>query len=735
MQTQPVAGFFYVNGDELPAYTIVIHPPTRSLAAPRAWRCAFVAALIACACSGAHSGRAPAPQSGSRQYEITGIAIEGNETFSTTELRQQMTTRETPGWFNKFLYSSISERLGRKIEYFNAVGFGADVERLKRFYENRGFSQVRIDTSWHISPEEGTIDLGIHIIEGYRSVIEYIKYDGIVDQPPTVKEDLRSAPLVYPGDPYSTRFLEEEVRRVLRVFADNSFASAQFLRDSSYARRYTSSRNYTVKLVFDAGPRYLFGDVTVRQALDTLRGEAYREDITDDLILRQLDYVSGDFYSLARQQSSERNLNRMGIFDLRSIESFVPPRTDSSITIPTRVTISPRDKHELAPELLMSDQDGAFNLGAGLGYTSRNFLGGARIFNARVRFQSQTLGKFPDYFAVDKDAVSNLNFTFELVQPYIFTNKTKGTWSLSYILDKQKPYLQSIVQNKFGFTSQFAEFTSGNLEWTLEAVELKTNRTFEQSVSDDPVIRQQVKSLQAQQFNSILSFTIQRDMTNDLFSPSSGFVHALTMEEAGLLPLALKKVFPQLPFTQFVRAVAVGRWYSDRSDHRFIILASKLKAGIEEKYGESASDSARTIPQTHRFYGGGGNSIRGWASRSLIASGEPGLGGNVSIEASIETRVNVLQSLRDGWLDKTWLVAFVDVGNVWGEIKDFRFNSLAVAGGLGIRYETPFGPFRLDWGIRVYDPAAIAGQQWITDRKLADTFGEGVFHFGIGHAF
>ena len=43
----------------------------------------------------------------------------------------------------------------------------------------------------------------------------------------------------------------------------------------------------------------------------------------------------------------------------------------------------------------MSDQDGAFNLGAGLGYTNRNFLGGARIFNARVRFQSQTLERSP----------------------------------------------------------------------------------------------------------------------------------------------------------------------------------------------------------------------------------------------------------------------------------------------------------------------------------------------------
>ena len=722
------------TGDGLLAYTSVNLQPNTHGPATGPWRGACLAALFLYAVIGSSASGANQTQ-GSRQNEIASITIEGNESFTTGELRAQMTTRETPGWFNKFLYSTISERLGRKNEYFNGVGFGADADRLKRFYENRGFSLVRIDTVHHISPDNATIDLVVRITEGYRSLIEQVKYQGIADYPTTVWEDVRGSPKIFPGDPYSSQLLEEEVRRVLRVFADNGFANARFVQDSSYARRYASSRNYFVKLVFDPGHRYVFGDITIRQELDTLQGETPRDDITDEIILRQLDYAPGDFYSLSRRLGSERNLNRMGVFDLRTIETFVPPRGDSSIFVPSRVTIRPRDKHELAPELLMSDQDGAFNLGAGLGYTARNFLGGARIFNARVRFQSQTLTAFPDYFKVDDDAVSNFDLTFELVQPYVLSNRTKGTWSLSYILDKQKPYLQGIIRNKFGFTGQLAEYTSGNLDWTLETVELKRNKAFELSLRD-PVIARQVAALQEQQFNSILSFTLQRDMTNDLFSPSGGFVHAITVEEAGMLPLALKRVFPQLPFTQFVRAVLVGRWYADRGDHRFFILASKLKAGIEDKYGESRSDSARTIPQTHRFYAGGGSSIRGWASRSLIASGEPGLGGNVLFEASLEARVNILQSLRDGWLDKTWAVCFVDVGNVWGEVKDFRLTGMAIATGVGIRYETPFGPFRLDWGIRVFDPAAPVGQQWIIDRKLlSETFREGVFHFGIGHAF
>jgi hypothetical protein len=54
-------------------------------------------------------------------------------------------------------------------------------------------------------------------------------------------------------------------------------------------------------------------------------------------------------------------------------------------------------------------------------------------------------------------------------------------------------------------------------------------------------------------------------------------LYAATFEEAGMLALMLKKTFPHLPFTQFLRAVLVGRWYADRSDHRFFILASKTQ--------------------------------------------------------------------------------------------------------------------------------------------------------------
>jgi outer membrane protein assembly factor BamA len=225
-------------------------------------------------------------------------------------------------------------------------------------------------------------------------------------------------------------------------------------------------------------------------------------------------------------------------------------------------------------------------------------------------------------------------------------------------------------------------------------------------------------------------------MTNDIFSPSEGFFNSATFEESGLLPLILeKRGKAELPFTQFYRASALGRWYVDLSGTRFSILGIKLKGGFEEKYGESRHDTT-TIPPTHRFYAGGGGSVRGWNSRDLISSGDPQIGGNLAFEGSVELRTNLLQNLRDGLFDKIWVVQFVDFGNVWPQVRDFQFRTIAVAAGLGLRYDTFFGPFRIDWGFRVFNPTQPPGRRWITQRQLlGQTFKEGIFHFGIGHAF
>jgi translocation and assembly module TamA len=676
---------------------------------------------------------APGQESVAGRYEISSLSFSGNDGFADGELLERMKTRETPGFFGRFLHS-ISESFGSDRQYLDPIVLADDVNTLRLFYEDHGYSNAVIDTSLSFLPDESSVDIVVAITEGYRSLIDTVAYEGLLNAAGEVWTGILDDPQIEKGDPFERSTLEKEIQRVRTILANEGYPNNRIVRDSSAAYRILSTGNYRIVLSFELGKRYRFGDVRITQ-------EAFEETrVEENVILRQLDYQPGSYYSEEDRKSSEENLNRLGIFTQATIQADVPPDSAASDSVVSRITVRPADRNELLPEVTISDEDKEFNVGTGLVYVRRNFLGGARTFTARLRFRTQTLRAFPDYFDVNSEAVSNLDLSFEILQPYVFSNKIKGSWTFSLILDKQKLYRQEIVKNTFGFSDRLGTYTYGYLDWTLQRVKLQRNTSIELDLTD-PVIAQQYQALLALekdvQFNSILSFTIQRDKTNDLFSPSAGFIHALTLEESGLLPLLLKNAQPDVPFTQFYRIVALGRWFFDLTPDRFSILAVKLKGGLEEKYGESRSDTTRVIPQTHRFFAGGGGSVRGWGSRGLISSGIPEFGGNLALEGTLELRTNLFRSLRQDILDHLWVVAFLDVGNVWPLIEEYRVSTVAMATGLGFRYDTFFGPFRIDFGIRVFDPGnPDPHRRWITQKKFfAETLNDGVLHFGIGHAF
>jgi outer membrane protein insertion porin family len=229
-------------------------------------------------------------------------------------------------------------------------------------------------------------------------------------------------------------------------------------------------------------------------------------------------------------------------------------------------------------------------------------------------------------------------------------------------------------------------------------------------------------------------------MTNGNLSPFAGYIHTVSLEESGLLPNTFQGIRSGLPYTQYYKVSVLTRWFTDLSSVRTDILAVKFRTGYQHKYGQSVSSDVN-IPLNRRFFSGGSNSVRGWRARKLGAMPQELLefGGNFILEGSAELRVahfpNQGRFLGID-LPSVWGVYFVDVGNVWADFNDFRVSSLAVAAGVGFRYETLFGPFRLDFGIRMYDPGEVPGRKTVFDKKFfGETLSSGVFHLGIGHAF
>ena len=89
-------------------------------------------------------------------------------------------------------------------------------------------------------------------------------------------------------------------------------------------------------------------------------------------------------------------------------------------------------------------------------------------------------------------------------------------------------------------------------------------------------------------------------------------------------------------------------------------------------------------------------------------------GGNALVLGGAEMRYNITRSFQ--------LASFLDTGNVYLETRGIDLGALRWSAGLGLRYRTPIGPIRLDWGY-VLDPAP--GDE---DKRYR-------FHLSIGHAF
>jgi len=162
-----------------------------------------------------------------------------------------------------------------------------------------------------------------------------------------------------------------------------------------------------------------------------------------------------------------------------------------------------------------------------------------------------------------------------------------------------------------------------------------------------------------------------------------------------------------------------------------IVLARSTQLGIQEPFGglrkviplgASAPVFTREIPLAERFFGGGGNSHRGFAVNQAgprdPVTGFP-LGGAGLFVNSVELRFPVRMPSFGG----LGAVLFHDAGNVYRRIGNlsFRlkqrvtaedlankritdFDYMVHAVGLGIRYNTPIGPLRLDFAYSLNPP-------------------------------
>jgi translocation and assembly module TamA len=157
--------------------------------------------------------------------------------------------------------------------------------------------------------------------------------------------------------------------------------------------------------------------------------------------------------------------------------------------------------------------------------------------------------------------------------------------------------------------------------------------------------------------------------TDNPLNPTRGYRLSLQLDAASQVLLSE---------ADFVQAQAKGK--------HVLTLNNRTRLLTRAEIGVTAMDDFDLMPSSHRFFAGGDNSVRGYDYKQLGPTGSNGdvVGGRYLLVGSAEVDYRVAESWR--------VAAFYDAGNSLDSLSE----PLKNGAGIGVRWQSPIGPVRVD---------------------------------------
>jgi outer membrane protein assembly complex protein YaeT len=564
-----------------------------------------------------------------------------------------------------------------KKAYFDRSRFDADLKRIQAFYADRGYPDARVTAfDVKLNDKQDAVDVTLTLDEGTPVTIAAIEFVGFDAIPPAHLKDLESRMPIAVGRPRDRQLVVTTHEMAVNELKDHGYPYAKV----ATAETNPADDRKQSALTFTAEPGTLahFGPVEITG----------QKSVSERVIERQLTFKPGDLYRRSVVQDSQRRLYGMELFQFVNIEAQNQELQPEEV--PTKVTVA-EGRHQRV------------NFGVGYGTEERgrvdseyhhlNFLGGARSAGVHAR-----------YSRLDRGV--RLDFT----QPYFFTpHFSIGGEAQQW--DSKTPAYQSRVR---GVKGTLTHRQSVNTSWSVSLISERDSSTVEPIALEDPslfatLIALGLNPITGKQDGTLnaLAFDFQHSTADNLLNAHRGYQLAFHTEQAGR--------FVPGTFT-YVALSADARHYLPITSK--MTLASRVQIGNIHPVG----DAQANVPFSKRYFLGGATSIRGWGRYEvspLTDTGQP-FGGDAMVAWSEEIRALVRGNLG--------AVVFLDAGNVWADSWGIKLNDLRYAIGPGLRYQTPIGPIRFDFGYQLNPiPGLIVNGQEQTRRWRV--------HFSIGQAF
>jgi outer membrane protein insertion porin family len=630
---------------------------------------------------------------------------------------------------------SLQDKIDIKLgSVYNPVDVQRAVEKLRDFYEDEGYFEVQITPTVE-KFADSDVKLIFNLVEGRQMTIDKILFRGNKgmrdDQLKDAMETKERQYFILRGKVQRQR-LDLDIDRIIQAYNDNGFIQARVESHEEAVDR--ENARVTITIVVVEGPQFRVGEVKItgvtllpekeverqvrlktgdvfsvsrvrdsvaaignlystigrasadvnprRDQLPALNQinltfeitegpEVYVERINisgnvrseDKILRRELPLHEGDLYTLQNKERARQRLVNLGYFETVNVDT--QPGSDK-----TKIIVN---------VVVVERATGIFSIGGGyssvdqlvgtIDLAQRNFLGRGWEVAIRIRAGAVT-------------QQGTISFT----DPWLFDRPLSGGFDIYKSIRDYQDYTYDTTGLNLRMSHPFAEYWRWLTSYRLSQDIVK-------NLSDTAP-----PDLVAQKGTTITSsigLSLTRDSRDIIAAPSKGGQTVIGVNFAGL---GFDSKFFKATFLQtYFKSIWFGH-----------ILATRFEGGYGDGWG------GQDLPIWERFYLGGPNTLRAFKYQSVSPVDDSGFktGGTSEILANVEYVIPLPFGLR--------LAFFFDIGNVYGFGTPFDLTDLRYGPGAGIRWQSPFGPIRVDYGLNI-------------DRRPGE--GPGAFQFSVGSPF
>ena len=452
------------------------------------------------------------------------------------------------------------------------------------------------------------------------------------------KEHLLELVDMQPGDVFSRRKLRAGVGAITDVYADQGYAYANV---TPLTRSDDENKQIDVMFDIEQGPQVYV------ERIDITGNNKTR----DKVIRREMKLVEGELFSSTDLKRSKARINNLGFFEAVDV-STSPGSTEDRMNVNVNVAERPT---------------GTFSIGAG--YSSVDGLVGQGSIT-----QENFLGRGLRLNLAGSIGADSTTYQVGVTDPYFLDTR----WTLGFEVYHTIRDWDEYSRDATGFALK-AGHPVGEYSRILATYRLEFADVYDVSFFASDTIRDQEGTSTV----SSITTTYAYNTTDNRLDPSSGTDLEASWEFAGIggTEHYSKYVLDVRHFWPFV-------WDT--------VLSARGQVGYVHEWKNE------DVPIDERFYLGGIRSIRGFESREVGPRDEFGdfIGGETEAFFNFEFIFPLYDEL------KIKGVTFFDVGNAWSsddywDEDDKVFASWRYSTGAGIRWMSPLGPMRFEYGFNL----------------------------------